>query len=259
MTPWLDSHVHLDDPDEPPARLHDALTRLVAAGWPGALTAGYGPERLARSREVAETWPVIRRAVGMHPEYLARLPDDAARQHAQAAMIAGLDHPSVVALGEIGLDRRYKDIWPLPQQLVYLEAGLREATARQLPVVLHLVGWYGHALDLLRRVGVPHGGAVHRWSGPVELVPAFAGLGLGIAMALEPREVLAKREQLAKAIPADKLLLETDWPFGDLRYDDAVAQMTQLGEQIAAWRGESADALQIRLADNARRLYHFAP
>ena len=259
MTPWLDSHTHLDDPDEPPDRLHDALTRLVAAGWPGALTAGYGPERLARSRDLAEQWPMIRRAVGMHPEYLARLPDEATRMDAYAEMCAELAHPSVVALGEIGLDRRYKDLWPLPQQLAFFERGLQEAQARQLPVVLHLVGWYGHALDALRRVGVPAGGAVHRWSGPLELVPAFEALGLGIAMALEPREVLEKRRLLAQTIAADRLLLETDWPFLDLPYDAAVAQMTRLGEQIAEWRGEPAHALQFRVAENARRLYHLAP
>ncbi len=257
--PWLDSHAHLDDPDEPPSRLHDALQRLVDAGWPGALTAGYGPERLARSRELAQRWPMLRRAVGMHPEYLARLPDDAARVRAQDALIAELGHPSVVALGEIGLDRRYKEVWPLPQQIAYLEAGLRLAQASGLPVVLHLVGWYGHALAALRRVGVPHGGAVHRWSGPLELVPAFEALGLGVAMALEPRENPEKRRQLAQTIAPDKLLLETDWPFRNLRYDDAVHQMAALGAQVAEWRAEPVDALQIRLAENARRLYHLAP
>lgn len=258
-SPWLDSHAHLDDPDEPPERVHDALAKLVNDGWPGALTAGYGPERLARSRQIAETWPMVRRAVGMHPEYLARLPDDQAREGARVAMCAELSHPSVVALGEIGLDRRYKDIWPLAQQVLFLESGLQEAKVRRLPVVLHLVGWYGHALDVLRRIGVPFGGAVHRWSGPLELVPAFESLGLGIAVALEPRENPAKRRLLAQTIQADKLLLETDWPFLDLRYDEAVRQMTLLGAQLADWRGEAVDALQIRLAANTQKLYHLAP
>ncbi len=259
LTPWLDSHVHLDDPDEPEPRLHAALQQLVTNGWPGALTAGYGPERLARSRALAEAWPQIRRAVGMHPEYLAKLPDDATRQQAHVAMRAELAHPSVVALGEIGLDRRYKDVWPLAAQIAYLEAGLLDARAHELPVVLHLVGWYGHALAVLQRVGVPFGGAVHRWSGPLELVPAFEALGLGIAMALEPRENLANRALLAQRIAADKLLLETDWPFLDLPYDVAVDHLAALGAQVAAWRAEPVAALQIRVAENARRLYHLAP
>ncbi len=257
--PWLDSHAHLDDPDEPPERVDASLRQLVAAGWPGALTAGYGPERFARSREIATAWPMVRRAVGLHPEYLARLPDETARQHALKALRSELDHPTVGALGEIGLDRRYKDVWPLDAQLAYLELGLQEAKARRLPVVLHIVGWYGHALDMLRRVGVPHGGAVHRWSGPVELVPAFEALGLGIAVALEPRENPEKRHALVRAISADKLLLETDWPFLELSYAEAVVQMSHLGTQLAAWRGEAVETLHIRLAENARRLYHLAP
>ena len=259
MTPWLDSHAHLDDPDVPAPQLHDALQRLVDGGWPGTLTAGYGPERFEKSRQIAERWPLVRRAIGMHPEYLARLPDDHAREAARLAMCAELAHPSVVALGEIGLDQRYQKLWPLPAQLAYFEAGLREATLLRLPVVLHIVHWHGHALDLLRRVGVPFGGAVHRWSGPLELVPAYEALGLGIAMSLEPRENPDKRRRLAQTIAANRLLLESDWPFLSLSYDEAVAQMTQLGLQIADWRGESADDLQVRLAENARNLYHFAP
>jgi TatD DNase family protein len=259
MGPWLDSHTHLDDPDEPRDRLDDSLRRLVAAGWRGALTAGYGPERFARSREVALDWPCVRRAIGMHPEYLARLSDDAARTAAYAAMCEELDGPSVIALGEIGLDRRYKDVWPLADQLRYLEHGLRVAAERQLPVVLHLVGWYGHALALLQRVGVPHGGAVHRWSGPVELIPAFEALGLGISVALEPRFQPERRRAVIQTIAKDKLLLETDWPYLDLAYDAAVVKMSDLGAQVAAWRGETAEDLHNQLAENAHRLYHLAP
>jgi TatD DNase family protein len=259
MTPWLDSHAHLDDPDVPPHELHDSLQRLVDAGWPGTLTAGYGPERFEYSRQIAETWPMVRRAIGMHPEYLARLPDDHARDAAQRAMCAELAHPSVVALGEIGLDQRFQKLWPLSAQLHYFEAGLREAAARRLPVVLHIVRWHGHALELLRRVGVPFGGAVHRWSGPLELVPAYEALGLGIAMSLEPHETVEKRQRLAQTIAPNRLLLETDWPFLHLHYDEAVAQMTQLGTTIADWRGDDPAGLQVRLAENARNLYHFAP
>ena len=258
--PWLDSHAHLDDPDEPPARLDASLRALVEAGWPGTLTAGYGPERLARSRLLAEAWPThVSRAVGIHPEYLASCEDDRAREAAFAAMVAELDHPSVVALGELGLDRRYKDAWPLASQVAFFERGLHVARERRLPVVLHVVGWYGHALAALQRVGVVAGGAVHRWSGPVELVPQFTGMGLGIALALEPRSVPEKRAALARAIPADKLLLETDWPFLDLTYADAVTALADLAHDVATWRGIDTRTLRILVEANARRLYALRP
>ena len=78
-------------------------------------------------------------------------------------------------------------------------------------------------------------------------------------ISLEPRENLQKRQALARAIAPDKLLLESDWPFLELQYDEAVLQMTQLGMQIAQWRDEPVDELATRLAQNARNLYHFAP
>ena len=87
----------------------------------------------------------------------------------------------------------------------------------------------------------------------------YQNLGLGIAMALEPRETPGKREILAKAIAADRLLLESDWPFLRMRYDDCVERMTQLGMQIADWRGVEPGALRDQLAANARDLYHFSP
>lgn len=252
---WLDSHAHLDDPDTAPAVLSAALRRLVDRGWQGALTAGYGPERFAASRELTAQWPQVRRAVGMHPEYLARRVDDGARQAAHAALEAELADPQVAAVGEIGLDKRYKAQWPLAEQLRYFRLGLRAARRRRLPVVLHIVGWYGHALTLLRAEGVPDGGAVHRWSGPLELVAAFEALGLGIALALEPRGSDEPRAHLARTVAADKLLLETDWPFLALGYDEAVADMAALGARVALWRGEPLGELAGRLNDNARRLY----
>ena len=117
--------------------------------------------------------PRLWRAVGLHPEALAA----GLGEEAWELMTAELDAPGVVALGEIGLDRRYRDVLPLDVQLAWFRRGLELARARGLPVVLHLVGWHGHALELLRALPPP-GGVVHRWSGAVEMVPAFEALGL---------------------------------------------------------------------------------
>lgn len=242
----------------PADALHAALDRLTTQGWPGVLTAGYGPERFARSRELAERWPLIRRAVGLHPEHLAELTEPQ-REQVFVQMEAELAHPSVVALGEIGLDKRYKLPMPLALQLTWFERGLLTATTHKLPVVLHIVGWHGHALDLLRRLGVPHGGAVHRWSGPLEMLKDFENLGLGISMSLEPRETPEKRQALAEQVRADRLLVETDWPFLRMDYAAAVEKMQEMAEKIAQWRQVPLDVLREQVEANARRLYHLEP
>lgn len=230
---------------------------MIAQGWQGAVTAGYGPERFEASRLLCQRFTQIHRAIALHPEWLARAPADT-REAAWQQLLAELDRGRVAALGEIGLDRRYRDVLPLPEQISWLHRGLQLAVERQLPIVLHLVGWHGHALDALRQLPLAQGGVIHRYSGAVELVPHFAALGLHISLSLEPRQDLAKRAALARAIPFDRLLVETDWPFGELSYPQALEAMAAMTQQIADWHGVTLADLQIQLAKNAAKLYRIA-
>jgi TatD DNase family protein len=258
--PLFDHHSHLDDPDGDIDCRIGALRQLVAAGWPGAVIPGYAPSRYPLARRLQAAVPGrthqagLWRAVGLHPEALAAgLPAEA-----WALFEAELDAPGVVAVGEIGLDRRYRERLPLDTQLRLFRKGLETARSRHLPVVLHLVGWHGHALELLRHLPPP-GGVVHRWSGAVELVPAFEALGLHVSLSLEPREHPDKRRQLAQAIRGDRLLLETDWPFLDLEYPQALDRLRDLLSTVAAWRGEPEAELAVQLADNVRAVYGTGP
>ena len=100
--------------------------------------------------------------------------------------LGAAEAPGVVAVGEIGLDRRYRDVLPLEVQLAWFRRGLELARTRGLPVVLHLVGWHGHALELLRALPPP-GGVVHRWSGALELVTLMSlGVSRNSSTALQP-------------------------------------------------------------------------
>lgn len=254
MTKLYDSHAHLDDPAVAPAAMVAQLRWLAAHGWSGALIPGYWPDRFVTARELAAAMPLLVRAVGLHPEALAKAADDAARELAWQGVLAELDAPRVRAIGEIGLDKRCKDSLTLPQQLDWFRRGLELARARGLPVVLHVVGWHGHALDLLRELPPP-GGVVHRWSGPLELVAGYQAVGLHISLSLEPRDSPARRQAVAAAIASERLLIETDWPFLELDYPDAVAAMAQLLADVAAWRGESTAELAPRLVAQARAVY----
>lgn len=254
----LDHHAHLDDPDVDLGELTAALLDLTANGWPGAVVPGYGPERHPRIRQLLQHVPTLTRAVGLHPEVLAALPDEPARQLAWQQTVAELEQPKVVALGELGLDRRFKEAFPLDLQLAWLQRGLDLARERNLPVVLHVVGWHGHALQKLKPFA-PLRGVVHRWSGPVELVRGYQDAGLHLSLALEPRENVERRRETARAIATDRLLIETDWPFLGLTYPQALQAMAQLLETVAQWRGEASEILAARLARNVDAVYRSAP
>jgi TatD DNase family protein len=253
--PVFDSHAHLDDPDWSPEAIASQLAALRAtAGWQGVLTAGYGPERHAASRALCQSHPEVVRALGLHPWWLAAQTPEA-RESGWQALVAELDRGDAVALGELGLDRQLKERMALADQRDWLVRGLAEARRRELPIVLHIVGWYGHALDVLRAAGGSWRGVVHRWSGPLELVAPFVDLGLHVSLALEPRAGPEKRAAIARAVPPVRLLIESDWPFGELDYVAAVQATAQLAADVAHWRGEAPALVLERAAAEARQLY----
>ncbi len=251
-----DSHAHLDDPATAVAQMLALLGRLP--DWQGALTAGYGPERFVASRQLCAADPRIVRSLGLHPWWLAEHPA-AHRELGWLKLLEELQSWPAVALGEIGLDKGLRERLDLDQQAHWFERGLRLAQQQRLPVVLHIVGWYGRALEILRQVAPQWRGVVHRWSGPPELVQPYADLGLHISLALEPRPNQVKRAVIAQVVPLERLLVETDWPFLDLSYSQALAAAQQLLSQVADWRGQDLALLQEAVYSNARALYLGGP
>ena len=96
---------------------------------------------------IAESFPSLYAAVGIHPNSCAEaVPDD------WDAIVALLDHPRVVALGETGLDR-YWDHAPIELQRDYFDRHLRMSQARDLPVVIHCRDVQADMLPMLREAG----------------------------------------------------------------------------------------------------------
>ncbi len=252
----FDSHVHLDDPDRVPADIAPLLAAAATVGWGGALIAGYGPERFERARALCAARADLAWSAGLHPWWLAQN-DAIGREAGWLQLVACLragDGP--VAIGEIGVDRSRKSQMSATGQLDWFRRGLELAAAHRLPVVLHIVGWHGLALEAIERVGVPAGGVVHRYSGPAELVSRYEQMGL--ALSFGPDLFVRDQPKAIAAIvqvAADRLLVETDWPDGRLTYAEAVSAMARLVKRMAAWRGEDPLALAERLMHNARSLF----
>jgi TatD DNase family protein len=104
---------------------------------------------------------------------------------------------------------------------------------------------------------------MHSYSGPKELVPRYAGLGLSFGFsAAVGREGGRKVTQALLAVPSDRLLLETDAPdqpgaalraSGNDRNEPA--ELLTVANQVAATLGISADALATLTTANAERLF----
>ena len=210
----VDSHCHLAGP-EFAEDLDQVITRAQDAGVRRAfviLAADDQPE-LQQANAVSARWDDVRFSIGVHPHAAGKYasdPEEAAREVARAIDAQPLSR----AIGEIGLDYHY-DYSPRGVQHDVFRAQLRLARELQCPVVIHTREAEDDTIAILREEGADRGGGVlHCFSGTASL--ARAGLELGFYLSLAGIVTFPKARELrdiARGIPLDRLLVETDSPF----------------------------------------------
>ena len=249
----FDSHAHYNDAAFDADR--DAvLAGLPAKGVVGVINAADSLSSIPACLDLAARYPFVFAAVGVHPEAAGTV--DAATL--PQALSPFLSEKKVVAIGEIGLDYHYEDACPKEQQLAVFEAQLRFAVERDLPVIVHDRDAHADTLQLLTRYR-PRG-VVHCFSGSVEMLREITALGMYIGLGGAVTFKNAKKPlAAAAAVPADRLLIETDAPYmaptphrGERCNSAMIAHVL---ETIAAVRGVSADVLAAQTAQNVRTLF----
>lgn len=251
----FDSHAHLQDP-----RIADPAAvwaRARASGVKRVLLAGVDAADWERQTQL--DLPGVSRSFGIHPQVVAAL-DDAGRRDQLAALTRALaKRPS--ALGEIGMDGVGERRESYGAQSELFAAQLRLAKEHDLPVILHILRAHEEALKVLADVGVPAaGGVVHSYSGSAELVPRYLehGLYLSFSGSVTWHEG-GRAARAVKAVPAERLLVETDAPDQTPRtHRPAANEPAFLGDVVSAIaeiRGEDSALIANRTYTNACRLY----
>ena len=118
-----------------------------------------------------------------------------------------------VGIGEIGLDRWIKNPDTEKQEAVFCSQ-LALAAERDLPVTIHCLRAWGSLMNLLREVDLPRRGfLIHSVGASPEIVEELAEMG-GYFSASGPFADPQKRkyQEALKAVPLDRLLIETDAP-----------------------------------------------
>jgi TatD DNase family protein len=212
------------------------IARARAAGITKILVPGVDAAQWSRAAALPPPEGIaLRFAVGVHP----------CSEGTAAEVEAAIERLGAVAIGELGWDRA------APARDALADALIALAKARALPVVLHVVGRHGHALERLRR-HAPLRGVVHAYSGSAELVREYVGLGLAIAIGPSVlREGARKVRAAAVAVPDAALLVETDAPEGIAEPADLVRVI----EAVAGLRGASVEAIGALTAANAERMF----
>ncbi len=263
MSDLVDTHAHLQEPDFAGDR--DAvLARAAAAGVSRVVVPAVDLRSAEAAIALAEASATVYATAGYHPHEASGLTSTAL-----AALEALLEHPRVVAVGEIGLDY-YRTHSPRAAQLSAFDAMLSLAARRAMPVVVHCRDAWDEMLPVLERwsraapgPGDAFLGVMHYYSGSLEDARRYAAMGFAISIHTSVTHPRADRlRTVAAALPLEALVIETDSPYGapqarrGRRNEPAYA--VDAAKAIAAARGCSFEAVAAATTANAQRLFRLA-
>lgn len=204
-----DSHCHIDlsnfdaDREACLARAREAgvVQMLVVGGFDGQ-----GGHLRALETAAAHGLPA---SAGVHP-HEAKLADEATFEELRRLALAR----RIVAIGECGLDFHY-DHSPRDVQRDVFRRQVRLAREVELPVIVHTRLADEETSALLEEAGARDvGGVIHCFTGGLDLARRALALGFHISfsgiVAFPRSEVI---QQVAREVPLDRLLVETDAPF----------------------------------------------
>ena len=261
----IDSHAHLDSPDFDDDR-DEVLARARQQEVSTIISVAVDLASSRASLNIAEQYPHIFTAVGFHPNRASEMgPGDLGRLGELA------DEPMVVAIGEIGLDF-YRKSTPRQLQLEVFQQQLDLAAELGLPVVIHCRNAHRDLLDIVTRwvksISPPAAssrglGVIHCFSGDVALAWRYVELGFFISL---PGSVTYPKEhdkvEVARELPLDKLLVETDSPFLAPQLHrgrrNEPSYLPLIVDKIAQVRQLTSETVARATAQNTVNLFHLS-
>lgn len=205
---FIDSHAHLDDErfDENREQL---INELMENDIEAVLNPGADLETSKNAVLIAEKYPFIYAAVGCHPHDSRFMNDETMDIFRNLAKCS-----KVVGIGEIGLDYYY-DNSDRETQRKWFREQIRLAKELDLPYIVHDRDAHEDVFNIMKEERYSGTrGVLHCYSSSVEMAREFVKLGFYISLAGPVTFKKAKTpRQVAKEVPLDKLLIETDCPY----------------------------------------------
>jgi len=251
----VDTHCHLDF-EQFDADREAVLEAALAQGVMRVLIPAVDLDTSRRAVALAERYPNVRAAVGVHPNYT---------QGFSAETLAALrdlaQHPKVDAVGEIGIDLYWKTVTQTEQTLAF-RAQLELAGELGLPVIIHDREAHAPVMAELGAAAPEAGVVLHSFSGDQALAETAlaAGYYLGVDGPLTYKKNDALRA-IFTAAPADRILIETDAPYltpqarRGTRNEPAFVRY--VAEKLAEIRGRPLAEMAAITTANAARLFRW--
>lgn len=253
----IDTHVHINfevfQPD-----LSLLQDRWQEAGVIHLVHSCVEPSEFKQIQSLADRFPELSFAIGLHPLDADKWTDDTAEQILTAAQ----SDRRIVAVGEMGLDFFKADNQEWQTQV--FRAQLDIAHQLNKPVIIHCRDAAPALRDILKayhQEGKTIRGVMHCWSGDPEETQWFLELGMYISFSGIVTFKKAETVQAsARMVPLDRLLVETDCPFlapvphRGKRNEPAFVR--HVAESLAQLRGVSLSDLAAATTYNACQLFN---
>ena len=249
---YFDTHAHYDDRAFDEDR--EALLQGLGEGAVKLIIdPGCDAPSSRRALELAERFPFVYAAVGLHPEELDKYSPESFEEICSMAR-----HPRCVAIGEIGLDY-YWDASHKEEQKALFRRQIELALELDKPVIVHDREAHGDCLEIVRDYPGLRG-VFHCYSGSAEMAKELLKLGwyLGFDGPVTYKNARNALEVL-ELCPMDRMLMETDSPYlspvpmRGKRNDSS--NLKYVAEKIAQVKGISPEQAAAITLDNGCRLF----
>ena len=250
----VDSHCHLDF-SEFVGREQEFVDQMAPNRVGRALIAGVTLERFPAVLALAQRFPQLYAAVGVHPDT-----EGEAVEPDVSTLVALSKHPKVIAIGETGLDY-YRLTGDLEWQRERFRVHIRAAKITGKPLIIHT---REAAVDTLRILEEEGGGKVtgvfHCFTETREVAERALELGFYISFSgIVTFKKALQIKEVAKIVPDDRFLVETDAPYlapvpyrGKLNHP---ALVLHVAEELARLRERSLDDIVMQTTANFDRLF----
>lgn len=256
MAMIFETHAHYDDEAFDNDR-EELLASLPAGGVGTVINVGAGMATTRSSLALAERYPFVYAAVGVHPDEVEELSEDCMEE-----LRGYCRREKTVAVGEIGLDYYWhKEEEHRKLQQYWFRRQLALAREEGLPFIIHSREAAADTFAILKEERAGEiGGVMHCYSYSAEQAREYVKMGLYIGVGgVVTFKNARKLKEAVEAVPLDRILLETDCPYmAPVPYRgkrNCSLYLSHVAAAVAGLKGVSAEAVREMTEENAKRLF----
>lgn len=248
----IDTHTHINCIEE--ISVENVIKNALDNGVEKLIVPAAYPTDIEVVKELAQKYENVYGLLGVHPSEVKGWNDDLIdkiKEYSKSSKIVGI--------GEIGLDYYWDKSFNDLQKEVFIKQ-IKLANELNFPISVHDREAHKDTFDILTEYNKNSAVVMHCFSGSVEFMKECVKQGWYIAIGgVVTFKKTIKMKEVAKEVPLDKLLLETDAPYlTPVPYrgkTNQPAYVKYVAEEIASIRGISFEEVDEITTQNAKKVF----